>query len=271
MEDTLGQLMTFAVTYGLKVLGAFLILIVGRIAAGIVRKLIKRGFKKASLDPTLAGFISQFGYILVLVVAVLAALAKFGVETTSFVAVMGAVGFAIGFALQGSLAHCAAGVMIIVFRPFKVGDFIDAAGVLGTVQEIRLFTTVMFTPDNVLLVVPNGKIFGDIIKNYSVNETRRVDLTVGIGYGDSIDRAIEVLLELMKADDRIIKEPEPQIVVQELADSSVNLLIRCWTRRGDFWGVKCDLTKNVKENFQLQGIEIPYPQRVVHTVSEPGS
>jgi small conductance mechanosensitive channel len=271
MEDAFQQLMTFAVAYGLKVLGALLILIVGRIAAGTVRKLIKRAFKKTNFDPTLAGFVGQFGYILVLVVAVLAALAKFGVETTSFVAVLGAAGFAIGFALQGSLSHFAAGIMIIVFRPFKAGDFIDAAGVMGTVQEIRLFTTVMFTPDNVVLIVPNGKIFGDIIKNYSVNATRRVDLTVGIGYGESIDRAIEVVLELMKADDRIIKEPEPQIVVQELADSSVNLLIRCWTKRTDFWGVKCDLTKKIKEDFDIQGIEIPYPQRVVHTVSGSGS
>lgn len=267
MENALEQLTAFLVSYGLKVLGAVLILIAGRIAAGVARRLIARALNKCDVDSTIVGFTSRLGFILVIVVAVLASLAKFGVETTSFVAVLGAAGFAVGFALQGTLSHFASGVMIILFRPFRVGDFIEAAGVMGSVKEIRLFKTVMNTPDNITLIVPNGKIFGDIIKNFSVNETRRVDVTVGIGYGESIDRAIEVLLEVMKADERIIAEPEPQIVVSELADSSVNLLIRCWTRRNDFWAVKCDLTKNIKENFDLQSIEIPYPQRVVHNVA----
>jgi small conductance mechanosensitive channel len=267
MENTLEQLTTFLIAYGLKVLGAILILVAGRIAAGFARRLIARALNRCNADPTIVGFTSRLGFILVIVVAVLASLAKFGIETTSFVAVLGAAGFAIGFALQGTLSHFAAGIMIILFRPYKVGDFIDAAGVMGNVKEIRLFTTVMATPDNVTMIVPNGKIFGDIIKNFSVNETRRVDVTVGIGYGESIDRAIEVLLDVMKADERIIPEPEPQIVVSELADSSVNLLIRCWTRRTDFWAVKCDLTKNIKDNFDIQSIEIPYPQRVVHNVT----
>ncbi len=269
MEKTLEQLTSFLVTYGLKVLGAVVILIAGRIAAGLVGRIIRRALQKCDVDPTITGFASRLGFVLVILVAILASLAKFGVETTSFVAVLGAAGFAVGFALQGTLAHFASGVMIVLFRPFKVGDFIDAAGVTGNVKEIRLFNTVMATPDNVAVVVPNGKIFGDIIRNYSVNETRRVDLTVGIGYRESIDRAIEVLLEVMKSDERIIPEPEPQIVVSELADSSVNLLIRCWTRRADFWAVKCDLTKKIKENFDLQSIEIPYPQRVVHNVTAP--
>jgi small conductance mechanosensitive channel len=267
MEETVDKIMEISVTYGLEIIGAILILIAGRIGAGIARKIVRRALAKTNVEPTIVGFTGQFVYIIVMVVAVLASLAKFGVQTTSFVAVLGAAGFAIGLALQGTLSHFAAGVLLLVFRPIKVGDFIDAGGVMGTVKEIRLFTTIMATPDNVHMVVPNSKIFNDIIKNFSVNETRRIDLTVGIGYGDSIDRAMEVLLEVMRADDRIIREPAPQIVVSDLGDSSVNLLVRCWTKRADFWPVKCDLTKNVKENLDIQGIEIPFPQRVVTVVN----
>jgi len=266
MEAIVEQLMEVVAKYGLNVLGAILILIVGRMGAGITRKLVRRAMGKANVDPTITGFVARFAYIIVMVVAVLASLAKFGVQTTSFVAVLGAAGFALGFALQGSLSHFAAGVLLLIFRPLKVGDFVEAGGVSGTVKEIGLFNTIMATPDNVHLVVPNSKIFNDTIKNYSVNDTRRIDLTVGIGYGDPIDRAMEVLMETMREDNRIIQEPSPQIVVTELADSSVNLLVRCWVRRAEFWPVKCDLTKNIKENFDLQGIEIPFPQRVVNMV-----
>jgi small conductance mechanosensitive channel len=267
MEEAIDKIMEISVTYGLQIIGAILILIVGRIGAGIARRLARRALIKAKIEPTIVGFFGHFAYVIVLAVAVLASLAKFGVQTNSFVAVLGAAGFAIGLALQGTLSHFAAGVLILIFRPIKVGDFIDAAGVMGTVKEIRLFTTLMATPDNVHMVVPNSKIVNDIIKNFSVNETRRIDLTVGIGYGDSIDRAMEVLLEVMRSDDRIIREPAPQIVVSDLGDSSVNLLVRCWTTRADFWPVKCDLTKNIKENLDLQGIEIPFPQRVVTVVN----
>ena len=263
MEDAFETIMDVTVKYGLQVIGAILILIAGRVVAGIARKLARRALGKADVDPTVTGFVARFAYIIVIVAAVLASLAKFGVQTTSFVAVLAAAGFALGFALQGTLSHFAAGVLLLIFRPLKVGDFVEAGGVSGTVKEIQLFTTTMSTPDNVHMVVPNSKIFNNTIKNFSVNDTRRIDITVGISYGDSIDRAMEVLMEMMKADDRIIQEPAPQIVVTELADSSVNLLIRCWTKRTDFWPVKCDLTKNIKENFDIQGIEIPFPQRVM--------
>jgi small conductance mechanosensitive channel len=268
MEQTIDQVMDITVKYGLQVLGAVLILIAGRFGAAIARRLVRRAMRKASVDKTVVGFAAQFAYILVIVVAVMASLAKFGIQTTSFVAVMGAAGFAIGMALQGSLSHFAAGVLMLVFRPIRVGDFVEAAGVSGTVKEIRLFSTIMATPDNVHMVVPNGKIFNDVIRNFSVNDTRRIDITIGIGYGDSIDRAMDVLLDVLKSDDRILPEPDPQIVVTELADSSVNLLVRCWTTRTDFWPVKCDLTKHIKENLENQGIEIPFPQRTVHTVSD---
>jgi small conductance mechanosensitive channel len=267
MEQAFETIMEVTVEYGLQIIGAILILVAGRIGAGVARRLVRRGMKKANIDATIIGFVGQFAYIIVMAVAVLASLSKFGIQTTSFVAVLGAAGFAIGFAMQGSLSHFAAGVMLLIFRPIKAGDFIEAGGVMGSVKEIRLFNTIMATPDNVHMVVPNGKIFNDTIKNFSVNDTRRVDLTVGIGYGDSIERAMEVLLEVMRADDRIIQEPVPQIVVTDLADSSVNLLVRCWTKRSDFWPVKCDLTKNVKENLDIQGIEIPFPQRVVTMVT----
>jgi small conductance mechanosensitive channel len=268
MEQTIEQVMEVTVKYGLQVLGAILILIIGRFGAGLVRKLVRKSLRKANVDQTIVGFMGQFAYIMVMVVAVLTSLAKFGIQTTSFVAVLGAAGFATGLALQGSLSHFAAGVMLLLFRPMRVGDFIDAGGVSGTVKEIKLFSTIMSTPDNVHLVVPNGKIFNDVIKNYSVNETRRIDITVGIGYGDSIDRAMEVLLDVMKSESRIIQDPEPQIVVTELADSSVNLLVRCWTKRTDFWPVKCNLIKNIKENLDIQGIEIPFPQRMIHTATK---
>jgi len=268
MDKIVEDVIQVVAKYGLQVIGALLILIFGRIAAGIARKGTKKAMDKAGTDSTITGFVKQFAYIIVMVVAVLASLSKFGIQTTSFVAVLGAAGFAIGFALQGSLSHFAAGVMLLVFRPIRVGDFVEAGGVSGTVKEIKLFTTTMATPDNVHVVVPNSKIFNDTIKNYSVNESRRIDLTIGIGYGDSIDRAMEVLMEVMRADDRIIREPSPQIVVVDLGDSSVNLLVRCWTKRADFWAVKCDLTKNIKENFDIQGIEIPFPQRVVNVVKQ---
>ena len=267
MEAIVAEIIQVATKYGLQVIGAVLILIFGWVGAGLARRIVRRALGNANVDETIVGFTGRLAYILVMVVAVLASLAKFGVQTTSFVAVLGAAGFAVGLALQGSLSHFAAGIMLLIFRPLKVGDFVEAGGVSGTVKEIRLFNTIMSTPDNVHMVVPNSKIFNDTIKNYSVNDTRRIDLTVGIGYKDSIDRAMEVLMETMREDNRIIQEPSPQIVVTELADSSVNLLLRCWTRRADFWSVKCDLTKNVKENFDLQGIEIPFPQRVINMVS----
>jgi small conductance mechanosensitive channel len=198
----------------------------------------------------------------------LAALAKFGIQTASFVAVLGAAGFAIGFAMQGSLANFAAGVLILVLRPYRTGDYIDVAGVAGTVKGIELFTTELATPDNVKIMVPNGKIYGDIIKNYSANDTRRVDLVIGIGYASSIQKAIETVTTLIKEDERILSEPAPQIAVSELADSSVNLVVRPWVKKEDYWTLRFDLTQKIKEAFDQKGIEIPFPQRAVHMISE---
>ena len=267
MESITKQLVTFATTYGLQVLGAILILIFGRIAAGIGRRIIEKIMTRAKQDPSVISFVGNLTYIAILTFAVLATLAKFGIQTASFIAVLGAAGFAIGFALQGSLANFAAGVLLLVLRPFKAGDFIDSAGVSGTVREIQLFTTVLATPDNIKIMVPNGKIFGDIIKNISGYDTRRIDLLVGIGYASSIQKAIEVLMSLIKEDKRILSDPGTQIAVSELADSSVNLVVRPWVIAEDYWTVRFDLTRKIKEAFDANDIEIPFPQRVVHMVS----
>ncbi|MDZ7698849.1 MAG: mechanosensitive ion channel [Deltaproteobacteria bacterium] len=216
-------------------------------------------------------FVGSLTYFLILTFAVVAALAKFGIQTTSFVAVLGAAGLAVGLALQGSLANFAAGVLILILRPFKVGDFIMGAGEMGTVKEIQLFTTILATPDNVQVLIPNGKLFSSTIKNISAYDTRRVDLIIGIGYGSNIQEAYDVMFDLMGRDERVLSDPAPQIYVTELADSSVNLTVRCWVKSGDFWTVKCDLTRAIKEAFDGKGIEIPFPQRTVHMVSEAGT
>ena len=266
-ESVVDQLVAFSTTYGLKVIGAILLLILGRIAAGLARKIVKRMLDRTKTDPTIVSFAGSFTYVLILTFVVLAALAQFGIQTASLVAILAAAGFAVGFALQGSLANFAAGVLVLVLRPYKVGDYIEAAGVAGTVKEIRLFTTVLATPDNIKIMVPNGKIYGDIIKNISAHDTRRVNLTVGIGYGSSIQKALEVLMMLIKGDTRILPDPAPQVAVSELADSSVNLMVHAWVRKEDYWPVRLELTRKIKEAFDANGIEIPFPQQVVHLIS----
>ncbi|MDY6951088.1 MAG: mechanosensitive ion channel [Thermodesulfobacteriota bacterium] len=262
--EVVDQLLIFVTTYGLKTIGAIVILILGRIAAGIGRRIVRRLLERAKTDPSVISFVGSLTFALILTFAVLAALAKFGIQTASFVAVLGAAGFAVGFALQGSLANFAAGVLILVLRPYRVDDFIEAAGVAGSVKEIQLFTTVLATPDNVKIMVPNGKIFGDVIKNVSGFDTRRVDLVMGIGYGSDIQKAHDVMTSIISEDPRILTDPAPQIAVSELADSSVNFVVRPWVKATDYWAVRFDLTRKIKEAFDEGGIEIPFPQQVVH-------
>jgi small conductance mechanosensitive channel len=268
VDNVADQLTLFVTTYGIKIIGAIIILILGRIAAGIGRKVVEKVLEKSKTDPAVVSFVGSMIYFLILIFAVLAALAKFGIQTASFVAMLGAAGFAIGFALQGSLANFAAGVLILVLRPFKVGNFIDGAGVAGTVKEIQLFTTILATPDNIKIMVPNGKLFGDTIKNFSGFDTRRVDLVIGIGYTSDMQKAYDVLMNLIKEDTRILSDPPTNIAVSELADSSVNFVVRPWVKRQDYWGVKFDLTRKIKEAFDENGIEIPFPQQVVHMRSK---
>ena len=246
MNNVADQLTVFVTTYGIKIIGAIIILILGRIAAGIGRKIVRKVMEKSKADPAVISFVGSMIYFLILIFAVLAALAKFGIQTASFVAILGAAGFAIGFALQGSLGNFAAGILILVLRPFKVGNFIDGAGVAGTVKEIQLFTTVLATPDNIKIIVPNGKLFGDTIKNFSGFETRRVDLVIGIGYTSDIQKAYDVLMNLLKEDTRILSDPSPNVAVSELADSSVNFVVRPWVKSKDYWDLKFDLTRKIK-------------------------
>jgi small conductance mechanosensitive channel len=268
MEDVIRKLTEFGTTYGLRIIGAILLLIFGRIAASIARRIVKRALGKRKTEDTIVSFVSTLIYALVMTFIVLATLATLGIQTASFVAVLGAAAFAIGFALQGSLSNFAAGVMILVFRPYKVGDFIDAAGVAGVVKEVHIFNTIIDTPDNIKVIVPNSKIYGDVVKNVTGNDTRRVDLVIGISYDSSIQKAHEVAMRVMNEDPRVLDDPEPQVAVSELADSSVNLVVRPWVNKEDYWSVRFDVTRKIKEAFDENGIEIPFPQRVVHMASE---
>lgn len=254
--------------YGLPVLFAIIILIVGAWAAKISKNVVHRLLTRRKLDPIIVGFIANFTYILFMVFVVLAALEKVGVKTTSFVAILGAAGLAIGLALQGSLANFAAGFLMIVFRPFKKGDYVEAGGTAGIVDEIQVFTTILNTPDNRRVIVPNAKIMSDNITNYSAMDTRRLDLTFGVSYEDDIQKVKAVLQRIVAEDPRVLKDPAAQILVGELADSSVNFIMRVWLKSGDYWPFKFDTTEKVKMEFDKEGITIPFPQRDVHLFQE---
>ena len=268
MEKAIETLTSFGTVYALKIIGAVLILIVGKIASNIGKRITMRLLRKRNVDETIIGFVGALIKTLIMVVAVVAALEAFGVKTASFVAILAAAGFAIGFALQGSLSNFAAGVMLLIFRPFKVGDFIDVAGVNGVVKAIRIFTTELSSPDNVQIIVPNGQVFGAVIKNYSTNDIRRVDLVAGISYGSDIQKAHDVISDVIKQDSRVLPDPAPQIAVSELADSSVNLVVRPWCKTKDYWTLYFRLTQTIKEEFDKAGIEIPFPQTDVHLYKE---
>jgi small conductance mechanosensitive channel len=220
--------------------------------------------KSREVDAALVNFISSMVYYALLIFVVIAALGQIGIQTASFVAIVGAAGLAIGLAMQGSLSNFAAGVLIIIFKPFKIGDFVEMAGTAGVVENIMIFTTEMKTGDNKKIIVPNSSVLGGVITNYSANETRRVDLVMGIGYNDDIDKAKQVLEEIINADERILKDPAPLIAVSELADSSVNFAVRPWVKSADYWAVYFALNETVKKRFDQEGISIPYPQQDIH-------
>ncbi len=267
MDNLNGILQTVSgliATWGLKVVGAVAILIVGRIAAGWARRITRRGLERGRVDPTLVPFLTKGVYYLLLAVVVIFVLSAFGIQTASLVAVLGAAGLAVGLALQGTLANFASGVMLLVFRPFQVGDFIDAGGTTGSVVEIGIFATTLRSPDNVMIVVPNSQVYGQIIKNYNGFDTRRIDLVVGISYGDDIAVAIDTIARVVSADARVLAEPEAQIAVSNLGDSSVDLVVRPWCKGADYWALRFDLTRRVKEELEAAGCSIPYPQRDVH-------
>ncbi len=250
--------------FGLSLIAAIAILVVGIWAAKLVKRLLKRLMQRQSIDPTLLSFVSNLAYYTILAFVAIAALNQLGVQTASFIAILGAAGLAVGLALQGSLENFAAGVLMIIFRPFCVGDFIEAGGVSGTVEEIQLFTTTLRTLDNRLAIVPNAKLGRDTIINYTANATRRIDLIIGVSYETDLSQAKRAIYEELAKDSRILKDPAPFVGVFELGDSSVNLAVRPWVAPADYWSVYFDLHETIKNRLDLEGIVIPYPQRDIH-------
>lgn len=255
---------TWLAVQGMSVLYALVILFVGWRVAHWVRRIVERGLARAKrVDPTVHAFLASLAYYFVLAVVVIAVLQLFGIQTTSLIAVLGAASLAIGLALQGTLSNLAAGVMILIFRPFKLGDFITVSGETGTVKAITLFTTELATTDNVQIIVPNGSAWGTTVTNYSTYATRRLELSVGISYEDSMDKGIETLMAMAKADARVLADPEPSVYVAELGDSAVTLTLRVWCAASDLWGLKTALTKKIKEEIEGAGLSIPYPHTTV--------
>ncbi|MDH4238760.1 MAG: mechanosensitive ion channel [Phycisphaerae bacterium] len=268
MENVLKAISEYLSKYGLKLLGAIVILLVGRWLAGFIARVVEGALLKAKIEETIARFIKHLTHIAVLVFVVIAALAAAGVETTQFAVVFGGAALAVGLALQGSLANFASGFLMIMFRPFKVGDFIEAAGTKGTVKEIGIFNTFVNTPDNIRVIIPNAKLTGDNIMNYTANGTRRVDLVIGVSYEDDIKKAKRVIEQVLAEDERVLDDPPPTVAVVELADSSVNFVVRPWVNAADYWNVYFDTTAKVKLSLEDNGITIPFPQRDVHIKNE---
>lgn len=264
LEETLQKLVDLAAIYGIKIVLALVIFIVGRWVAKSLSRIAERTMIKRQMDLALQHFISSLVYYGLVIFVLIAALSQVGIQTASLIAVVGAAGLAIGLALQGSLANFAAGFLILMFRPFKIGDYIEAAGTAGTVEKIMIFTTELKTPDNKKVIIPNGAVTSGNIINYSANDTRRVDLVVGVSYGDDIDKVKAALREVVLADQRVLADPPLNIAVSQLADSSVNLIVRPWVATGDYWGVYWDLTEAIKKRLDQEGITIPFPQRDVY-------
>ncbi|MGC9451803.1 MAG: mechanosensitive ion channel family protein [Oceanipulchritudo sp.] len=262
--EQIDSIIGFITYYGLKIILALVIFVVGKWIAALVRNLCRRGMEKSKVDPVLVGFLSAIAYYVLMTAVVIAAISQLGIQTTALVAVLGAAGLAVGFALQGSLSNFASGVLIILFRPFKIGDFVEAGGVAGVIDEIGILVTIMHTPDNKKIIVPNSQVMGGQIVNFNANGTRRCDMTFGISYSDDIDKAKGILLRILESDERVLKDPEPQIVLSELGDSSVNFAVRPWVNAADYWGVFFDTHEKVKKAFDAENVSIPFPQRDVH-------
>lgn len=254
----------YAMPWGIKILMALVIFYVGRMVVGIVVRVIKKLMLARNIDEILVGFLTSIIRWVLLLFVIIAALSQLGVNTTSLVALLGAAGLAIGLSLQSSLSNFASGVMLIIFRPFTKGDFVEAGGATGVVDTISIFTTTMTTTDNKEIIVPNGAILGNNITNYSARATRRVDMVFGISYDDDVRKAKQLLEEIIAADERVLADPAPVIALGELADSSVNFLVRPWAKSGDYWGLLWDTTETVKLKFDEAGISIPYPQMDIH-------
>lgn len=268
-EGMIDQFTPLIVEHSLSLVGAIIILIVGWIVAKwLSDNVYKISQRSGKLDKTVSHFIRQVVRIAIIIVTILAVLGQFGIQTASIIAVLGAATLAIGLALQGTLSNVAAGVMLLIFRPFKIEDAVTVGGHSGVIMEIGIFTTIMKTFDGIHMNIPNGKIWGTEVTNFSINQTRRHSLVFGISYTDNMDKAMDIIKSVLDADERILKEPAALIVIDNLGDSSVDILARPWTETKDFWAVKWDITKKVKEEFDANDISIPFPQRDVHLFQE---
>lgn len=265
MEDLSKQIYGIVMEYGPKLIGAIITLIVGMWVISILKNTIRKRMEKREVDPSLRGFINSMLGVGLKLMLWIAVIGMVGVEMTSFIAILGAAGLAVGMALSGTLQNFAGGVMILMFKPFKVGNYISAQGHSGTVNEIQIFNTILKTPDNKTIIIPNGGLSTGSMINFSAEPMRRVDFTFGIAYGDDVDKAKAVLMKLIEADERILKEPaEPFIAVSELADSSVNLVVRVWAEASNYWGIYFGLTEQVYKTFDKEGLNIPFPQMDIH-------
>ena len=253
---------------GIKVATALAIFLIGKFLIKILVRGISKVMQKQGVDKTLETFICNLVRISLMVVVVIAAIGAIGIQTTSFIAIFGAAGLAVGLALQGSLSNFASGVLIVLFRPYRVGDFVEAAGIAGSVEQVQILTTILKTGDNKQIIVPNSQIMDSIITNYSANDTRRVDMVVGVSYDDDLDKVRKTLEELLAADERVLSEPAPLIAVSALADSSVNFVVRPWVKSADYWGVMFEMTEAIKKRFDKEGISFPFPQQDVHVYKQ---
>ncbi len=263
-KDMLNSLIEIGSSLSISLLMALAILIIGRQLVKLILRLITVALEKSNVEDTVRIFVTNLLNTLLMILVFIAAINQLGIETTSIIAVLGAAGLAIGLALQGSLSNFAAGILIVIYRPYKVGDYIEAGNYAGTVKDIQIFSTVLKTPDNKIVVVPNGSIMNGSIVNYSDQDTRRIDLIIGCSYEDDIDKVRSVLEDILKKEKRVLKDPKPQIAVTELADSSVNFIFRPWVKRVDYLPVYYSLLEEVKKRFDKEGISIPYPQSDVH-------
>jgi len=255
---------TYAIPWGINIVFALAIFIVGRLIIKALVQLLRKILHRTEMDLILINFVSSIVKSVLLLFVIIAAIGQLGIDTTSLIALLGAAGLAVGLALKNSLQNFASGVLLIIFRPFKTGDFIDAGGTSGVVESIAIFNTVLRTPDNREVIVPNSAIYNDSITNYSTRNTRRIDMVFGIGYEDDIKKAKEIMLDILNREERVLKDPEPQVALSELADSSVNFVVRPWVKTEEYWAVKFDLTESIKLAFDENGISIPYPQMDLH-------
>ena len=262
--EIINSITQIAADFGLRVLYAVLIIVIGRWVVKLLLKIIKAALEKTTVEETVRIFAVNLLNTLLMVIIFIAAINQLGIETTSIIAMLGAAGLAIGLSLQGSLANFAAGILIVIFKPYKVGDYIEAGSAAGTVLDIQIFSTVLKTPDNKIVIVPNGIIMKDSVINYTDQATRRVDIVASCGYEDDIDKVKEILKDILNQEDRILAEPEPRIAVSELADNSVNFIVRPWVNSSDVLSVKYSILEQIKKRFDEEGISIPYPQRDVH-------